>query len=78
MSFWKPNLNDEEDEDNDINFDRDISKENNINFINNINEKYSIDIQRKKLPIYSQRDKILFAIEKYQVLIIVGETGSVI
>ncbi|KAI8981883.1 P-loop containing nucleoside triphosphate hydrolase protein [Mycotypha africana] len=36
----------------------------------------SIDEIRKSLPIYEYRDKLLDAIDQYQVLIIVGETGS--
>lgn len=36
----------------------------------------SIDETRKSLPIYAYRDELLAAIHQYQVLIIVGETGS--
>lgn len=36
----------------------------------------SIEDTRKSLPIYSFREQLLDAISKYQVLIIVGETGS--
>ncbi|KAI9675587.1 MAG: hypothetical protein M1817_000953 [Caeruleum heppii] len=36
----------------------------------------SIEETRKSLPIYSFRDDLLAAVEKFQVLIIVGETGS--
>ncbi|KAI4101866.1 MAG: hypothetical protein L6R37_004741 [Teloschistes peruensis] len=36
----------------------------------------SIEDTRKSLPIYGFRDELLSAIEQYQVLIIVGETGS--
>ena len=36
----------------------------------------SIEGTRKSLPIYTFRDDLLKAIEEYQVLIIVGETGS--
>ncbi|PON70342.1 RNA helicase, ATP-dependent DEAH box [Trema orientale] len=32
--------------------------------------------ERKSLPMYRYRDELLDAIEKYQVLVIVGETGS--
>ncbi|TQE11894.1 hypothetical protein C1H46_002528 [Malus baccata] len=31
---------------------------------------------RKTLPIYTYRESLLDAIEKHQVLVIVGETGS--
>ena len=36
----------------------------------------TIEDTRKSLPIYHYRDEMLAAIEQYQVLIIVGETGS--
>lgn len=36
----------------------------------------SIDQVRKSLPVYEWREQLLEAIEQYQVLIIVGETGS--
>lgn len=36
----------------------------------------SIEDTRKSLPIYSFRDQLLAAVAEYQVLIIVGETGS--
>ncbi|KAL8765430.1 MAG: hypothetical protein Q9209_007498 [Squamulea sp. 1 TL-2023] len=36
----------------------------------------SIEDTRKSLPIYSFRDELLAAVKEYQVLIIVGETGS--
>ncbi|KAF3353581.1 hypothetical protein VDGD_00165 [Verticillium dahliae] len=41
-------------------------------------EKKQLSIQetRKSLPIYQYRDDFLAAMEKYQILVIVGETGS--
>ncbi|KAG5776971.1 hypothetical protein H9Q73_009369 [Fusarium xylarioides] len=41
-------------------------------------EKKALSIQetRKSLPIYKYRDEFLAALEKFQVLVIVGETGS--
>ncbi|KAK1725342.1 LOW QUALITY PROTEIN: helicase associated domain-containing protein [Colletotrichum acutatum] len=41
-------------------------------------EKKQLTIQetRKSLPIYAYRDDFLAAMEKYQILVIVGETGS--
>ena len=36
----------------------------------------SIEETRKSLPIYQYRDKLLEAVSKHQVIIIVGETGS--
>ena len=41
-------------------------------------EKKALSIQetRKSLPIYQYRDEFLAALEEYQILVIVGETGS--
>eukprot|EP00029_Vermamoeba_vermiformis_P013374 TRINITY_DN828_c0_g1_i1.p1 TRINITY_DN828_c0_g1~~TRINITY_DN828_c0_g1_i1.p1 ORF type:complete len:1026 (+),score=350.52 TRINITY_DN828_c0_g1_i1:132-3209(+) len=41
-------------------------------------KKMSLDLQgqRKMLPIYPYRDELLYAIDRFQVLIIIGETGS--
>lgn len=36
----------------------------------------SLDAQRQRLPIYKHRDKLLWCVEKYQVVIVVGQTGS--
>ena len=36
----------------------------------------TIDQVRKSLPVYEWREQLLEAIEQYQVLIVVGETGS--
>lgn len=36
----------------------------------------SIEETKKSLPVYQYRDELLDAVEKYQVLIVVGETGS--
>ena len=41
-----------------------------------LSEWEQIQVQRKKLPIYPYKDELLAAIEKYQVLIVVAETGS--
>ncbi|KNZ46488.1 adenosinetriphosphatase [Puccinia sorghi] len=39
-------------------------------------EAKSIDEVRKSLPVYEWREKLLQAVSEYQVLIVVGETGS--
>lgn len=36
----------------------------------------SLDAQRQRLPIYKHRNKILWCVERYPVVIIVGQTGS--
>ena len=35
-----------------------------------------IQVSRKLLPIYALRDDLLAAIDQYQILVIVGETGT--
>mgnify|MGYP005989116361 CR=1 FL=1 len=44
----------------------------------NAAEKKALSIQetRKSLPIYQYRDEFLAALEQYQIIVIVGETGS--
>jgi ATP-dependent RNA helicase DDX35 len=39
------------------------------------NEHLALDQQRKQLPIYKFRGSILYTLEKYRTLVIVGETG---
>lgn len=41
----------------------------------NPNENLTIAKQRKMLPIYSHRMQLLYAIEKFQTTILVGQTG---
>lgn len=36
----------------------------------------SLEGQRKRLPIYKHRDKLLWCVERYRVTIVVGQTGS--
>lgn len=36
----------------------------------------SLDAQRQRLPIYKHRQKLLWCVENYQVVIVVGQTGS--
>ncbi|EIW69555.1 ATP-dependent RNA helicase DDX35 [Tremella mesenterica] len=35
----------------------------------------SLDAQRQRLPIYKHREKLLWCVEKYRVVIVVGQTG---
>ncbi|GAB6023971.1 ATPdependent RNA helicase [Chamberlinius hualienensis] len=39
------------------------------------NKSLAVDAQRQKLPIYKKRNHLLYLIEKYQTIIVVGETG---
>lgn len=35
----------------------------------------SLEAQRKRLPIFKHREKLLWCVEKYPVVIVVGQTG---
>ncbi|XP_074028365.1 probable ATP-dependent RNA helicase DHX35 [Leptinotarsa decemlineata] len=45
------------------------------NFIYNRHISQSIQTQRQRLPIFNNRNHILYLLEKYQTLVLVGETG---
>lgn len=49
--------------------------ENTTTFVYNRNKSQTIEIQRQRLPICNNRNHILYLLEKYQTLILVGETG---
>ena len=71
MEFWKPG------DKRPGSYMHDRVTENDINTLsynNNINKP--INTQRKLLPIYEHKNKLLYAIENYDVIIVVGETGS--
>ncbi|ORY22759.1 pre-mRNA splicing factor [Naematelia encephala] len=40
------------------------------------NAHLSLEAQRQRLPIYKHREKLLYCVEKYRVVIVVGQTGS--
>lgn len=44
-------------------------------FVFNRNHSVSIQSQREQLPIFAHRDQILYSLEHYQTLVLVGETG---
>jgi ATP-dependent RNA helicase DDX35 len=44
-------------------------------FVYNPYLSLSLEQQRKKLPIFKNRDHILYLLEKHQTLVLVGETG---
>lgn len=49
-----------------------------IEFTDFVYNKYlsqSIQTQRQRLPIFQNRNHILYLLEKYQTLVLVGETG---
>ena len=39
------------------------------------NAHLSLDAQRQRLPIYKHREKLLWCVERYRVIIVVGQTG---
>lgn len=45
-------------------------------FVFNAHHSLAIEAQRERLPIRNYRDKILYCLENYQTLVLVGETGS--
>lgn len=45
-------------------------------FIFNPHRSQSIENQRKRLPIFENRDQFLYLLETHQFLILIGETGS--
>ncbi|ELR18629.1 premRNA splicing factor, putative [Acanthamoeba castellanii str. Neff] len=56
-------------------FDRETEKED-LFVVFNANEKLSLSQQRQRLPIFKNRTHILYLVEKYQTVVIVGSTGS--
>lgn len=73
MKFWKPGTAAPGEE---IEVDREVQTEGGSLFIPNLNKSLSLDLQRQSLPISKVKNQILYAIEKYQVTILIGETGS--
>ncbi|KAF7284621.1 hypothetical protein GWI33_021813 [Rhynchophorus ferrugineus] len=55
--------------------DRDNSSIEQTNFIYNKHISQSIQTQRQRLPIFNNRNHILYLLEKYQTVVLVGETG---
>ncbi|XP_014251825.1 probable ATP-dependent RNA helicase DHX35 [Cimex lectularius] len=53
----------------------DVNSLNSTTFVFNKNLALVLEQQRKKLPIFKNRNDILFLLEKYQTLVLVGETG---
>lgn len=54
----------------------DIDGNSSTTFVFNPNPSLSLIQQRKSLPIASSQDHIIYLLEKYQTLVLVGETGS--
>nr|CAH0106947.1 unnamed protein product [Daphnia galeata] len=54
----------------------DFNSDESTNFVYNPHRSQSIENQRKRLPIFENRDQVLYLLEKHQFLILIGETGS--
>ena len=63
--FWQPAPN--------AQYDR---GENHSLLINNSNKHLPLASQRRELPIFGIRTQILYAVEKYRTIVLVGETGQ--
>lgn len=53
----------------------DIDPNQSTTFVYNPNVSLPYEQQRQRLPIFNVRNHILYCIKKYQVLVLVGETG---
>ncbi|KAG8734355.1 hypothetical protein FRC11_004361 [Ceratobasidium sp. 423] len=70
MQFWKPGATAPG-----STLDRATQAEDNIIHSAPASSNLGIQAQRERLPIFKHREKILYAVEKYGVVIIVGQTG---
>ncbi|CAH2269428.1 jg11736 [Pararge aegeria aegeria] len=52
-----------------------IDKDAQTNFVYNRYHHLPLQAQRQKLPVFQYRNHILYLLEKYQTLILIGETG---
>ncbi|KAK0162211.1 hypothetical protein PV327_008565 [Microctonus hyperodae] len=53
----------------------DIDAHTTTQFVYNAHHSLALDLQRQRLPIYKNRSHIIYLLEKYQSLVLVGETG---
>ncbi|XP_012286028.1 probable ATP-dependent RNA helicase DHX35 isoform X2 [Orussus abietinus] len=53
----------------------DIDAHSTTQFVYNANRSLAIDLQRQRLPIFKNRIHIIYLLEKYQTLVLIGETG---
>ncbi|KAJ3884503.1 P-loop containing nucleoside triphosphate hydrolase protein [Lentinula edodes] len=70
LKFWKPGTAGPG-----SSLDRDTQTEENIVQCAPAYSSLSIQSQRERLPIYKHREKLLCCVEKYGVMIVVGQTG---
>ena len=53
----------------------DVDSHSSTQFVYNAHHSLALDVQRQKLPIFKLRNHIIYLLEKYQALVLVGETG---
>ncbi|XP_063980646.1 probable ATP-dependent RNA helicase DHX35 [Diachasmimorpha longicaudata] len=53
----------------------DIDAHSSTQFVYNAHQSLALDLQRQRLPIYKSRNAIIYLLEKYQSLVLIGETG---
>lgn len=53
----------------------DIETVSGTRFVYNPNLSLALEQQRKRLPIFRNHDHILYLLEEYQTLVLVGDTG---
>ncbi|XP_022202278.2 probable ATP-dependent RNA helicase DHX35 [Nilaparvata lugens] len=53
----------------------DVDTNEKTKFIYNANISLSLELQRQRLPIYHCRNQLLYLLENYQTVVLVGETG---
>jgi len=54
----------------------DIEPSKDTTFVYNPHANWNISAQRRKLPIWKNRDHLLYLLDNHQVVVVVGETGS--
>ena len=53
----------------------DIEPSKDTTFIYNPHANWNLNAQKQKLPIFKNRDHLLYLLDQHQVVIVVGETG---
>ncbi|XP_034933908.1 probable ATP-dependent RNA helicase DHX35 [Chelonus insularis] len=53
----------------------DIDAHTSTQFVYNAHHSLALDLQRQRLPIHKNRNHIIYLLEKYQTLVLLGETG---
>ncbi|CAL7948423.1 unnamed protein product [Xylocopa violacea] len=53
----------------------DIEAHSSTQFIYNAHHSLALNLQRQQLPTFKYRSHIIYLLEKYQTLVLIGETG---